>query len=77
VAREAVLLAAVSDALNRFGPCVDTVAKDAIDAAQRALSFLRRIRDDHGNINEGKLQDAFSDLEQSGMSLSELHSLSN
>jgi hypothetical protein len=69
VAREAVLLTCVSDALDCFGSGDDTVVKDAIDAAQCAVRRLHSVRDDCGYVNEGKLQDAFSDLAQNGMSL--------
>jgi hypothetical protein len=67
VAREAVLLTCVSDALDCFGSGDD--ARNAIDAAQCAVRRLHSVRDDRGYVNEGKLQDAFSDLAQNGMSL--------
>ena len=63
-----MLLAVVLNAIQDFRNYVSPSAKDAIETAGCAIRRFRDLRDDCGFINEVKLQDAFCDLVQHGMS---------
>ena len=69
VAHGETLLTIVSDALQHFKFYVKSGVTATIDAGYSATLRLRDIRDNHGFVNEGKLRDAFDDLEEKGMLL--------
>lgn len=67
VAYGETLLTIVSNALQHFRSYVEPSVTGTIDAGYKATLHLRDVRDTCGFVNEGKLQDAFGDLEKKGM----------
>jgi hypothetical protein len=67
VAHGEMLLTIVSNALRHFRSYVEPSVTGTIDASYKATLHLRDVRDTNGFVNEGKLRDAFRDLEGKGM----------